>query len=689
MAEVFVSLQEAADLEDINYDTMKKRFQRKSEEFKTKKESRGAAGGKDEVFVALSSLSSKARKQYKERLKVEEEVQVSDEVTWYVDCDINWYKEKHKKEYYKAIELSKKIAKYRETAVHGCKGEELTDIIRELGVGKRTFQRYVQDYTTGVAWASRLKKYTSKNYDFFPILALCRKPRESNTFPSLDFQTRTYIENIWFNKAFAQNRGTVEMLYSKLSEIAEEKEFEIPSYMTVWRYIQYLMEDKRAKNAQFLAANGSREYKNKVMVKGSRDVKALQVLEVVQGDEHTFDCWVEYTNTNGKKVAIRPKLVAWIDMRSRVILGDIICKDANAQILKQSVYKMIYDDEFGGVCKYLLIDNGKDYTAKEMTGRNRKDRYSPLSFDSETRGFYKSLGIIDEHRSMPYEPWTKAQIERFFGSVEKDFTRWITSYTGTLTGTKTAAKVKKDIRKLQEQGKLLTMEEFYEKWTVWLKEQYHNAEHSALKKAKEKWTTPAELFKNCEKRYFKPAPPKSYAAMIMMKAERVHVYNIGIKRFGYEYRADELVDYINDKVDIRYDSNDVTKIYVYNRSGKFICEAVSQELLQIAPTVSQKVLEEHIKAQKAQIKRDRERLEQYQMPIEERIANYENATAEAIGVDNMMIEGKGKESKVVSLPMDKQYKEKIARDKEQKETTQSDYLQRQADKALIKLRELG
>ena len=687
MAEVFVSLQEAAELESMTYKGFTSRLQRKPDEFIT--QTKSGDRGKDKVFVALSSLSSKARKQYKERLKVEEEVQVSDEVPWYVDCDVEWYIEKHKKEYYKAVELASKIKEYEDSVLHGYKAEAIAAISKELGIGKRTFQRYVQDYHNAGAWASQVEKYTGENYDFFPILALCRKPRESNTFPSLDFQTRTYIENIWFNKAFAQNRGTIEMLYSKLGEIAEEKGFDIPSYMTVYRYIQYLMNEKRAKNAQFLAANGLREYKNKVMVKGSRDVKALQVLEVVQGDEHTFDCWVEYTNSNGKKVAIRPKLVAWIDMRSRVILGDVICKDANAQILKQSVYKMIYDDEFGGVCKYLLIDNGKDYTAKEMTGRNRKDRYSPLSFDSETRGFYKSLGIIDEHRSMPYETWTKGNIERFFGSVEKDFTRWITSYTGTLTGSKTTSKVKKDVRKLQEQGKLLTMEEFYEKWTVWLKEQYHNAEHSALKKAKEKWTTPAELFRNCEEKYFRAAPPKSYARMIMMKAERVHVYNIGIKRFGYEYRADELVDYINDKVDIRYDNNDVTKIYVYNRSGKFICEAVSQELLQIAPIVSQKVLEEHIKAQKAQIKRDRERLEQYQMPIEERIANYENATVEAIGVDNMMIEGKGKENKVVSLPIDKQYKEKITRDKEQKETTQSDYLQRQADKALEKLRTLG
>ncbi len=43
------------------------------------------------------------------------------------------------------------------------------------------------------------------------------------------------------------------------------------------------------RNAWFLS-RGTREYKNKVMVKGSRDTKGLQVMQIVMGDEHTFDC---------------------------------------------------------------------------------------------------------------------------------------------------------------------------------------------------------------------------------------------------------------------------------------------------------------------------------------------------------------------------------------------------------------
>jgi len=236
------------------------------------------------------------------------------------------------------------------------------------------------------------------------------------------------------------------MLYEKLTAIANINKWEkIPSYQTVTRYISYLMEDEGMRNAWFLASRGTREYKNKVMVKGSRDTKGLQVMQIVMGDEHTFDCWVSYKQPNGKVIAIKPHLAAWVDMRSRVIMGDVMCKDANSDILKQSLLKMIYSEP-GGVPEYLYIDNGKDYTAKTMTGRDRNDR-SGMNFDNETMGFYKSIGIKDDHRALPYEPWSKGQIERFFRTVCNKFTRWMKSYTGTLTGSKTSDKVDTELEK--------------------------------------------------------------------------------------------------------------------------------------------------------------------------------------------------------------------------------------------------
>ena len=55
MAEVYVTLGEAAELERVKYNTMVKRVLRKQESFVTKTE-KSENGGKDVVLVAVSSL---------------------------------------------------------------------------------------------------------------------------------------------------------------------------------------------------------------------------------------------------------------------------------------------------------------------------------------------------------------------------------------------------------------------------------------------------------------------------------------------------------------------------------------------------------------------------------------------------------------------------------------------------------
>ena len=126
----------------------------------------------------------------------------------------------------------------------------------------------------------------------------------------------------------------------------------------------------------------------------------LEVMELLVGDEHTFDLWVQYTAPNGRIKAVRPTLVAWMDMRSRDILGDVICVKANGDTLKESLVKVIYT---AGVPKRLLIDNGKDYTKQELTGQNRKKRNIDFDFDAETMGFYQSIGIQGVDRALPYQ----------------------------------------------------------------------------------------------------------------------------------------------------------------------------------------------------------------------------------------------------------------------------------------------
>ena len=117
MSEVFVTLEEAAALEGVVYETMKKRIQRNPGGFRTKSQPR-EGGGKDQVMVAVSSLTSKARRAHKAAQKVDGGDAIIEQrvnaTPWYVDVDLNWYIETHKKQYYEAVELAKQVQQFVE-----------------------------------------------------------------------------------------------------------------------------------------------------------------------------------------------------------------------------------------------------------------------------------------------------------------------------------------------------------------------------------------------------------------------------------------------------------------------------------------------------------------------------------------------------------------------------------------------
>ena len=114
----------------------------------------------------------------------------------------------------------------------------------------------------------------------------------------------------------------------------------------------------------------------------------------------------------------------------------------------------------------------------------------------------------------PYEAWDKGQIERSFRTVCNQFSKWFSSYTGTLTGSRTDDKVEKDIDRMLKHGELLSMDEFYEKWHEWLTKVYAHKRHRGLVNAKETYVTPYECFQK-EERYQKAVPPREYATMLI------------------------------------------------------------------------------------------------------------------------------------------------------------------------------
>ena len=655
MSDLFLTLESAAILEGIKYDTFKKKVQRNQDNFIVKSES-SSCGGKDRILISIQSLSLKARRAYQASKEIEQSAKSSsDKSPWYLDIDLNQYISQNKDEYYEAVRLKQKIEEYLEVLkVNVQKKTEFTaEFAESLGMSGRNFKRKLHAYFEGNAWA--IKKYSEdkQNYDFYKVLALCRAPRkDKGERVSMTEEMMATIQNIWFDPMFAVNQRTMAALYEMLQDMAAEKGWiQLPSYPTVNRYINELNEKYASEH--YLATFGEREYKRSKLPKRERDIGSLKVMELVQGDAHTFDCWVE-VELDGKKTAVRPYLVGLIDVRSRVLVGWSICICPNNRVIKKTLMHMMYpkvSSPVEGVPRIILIDNGKDWTAQTLTGRPRTER---VTLDGDIKGFYKSIGIEDDMRALPYQPWTKAQIERFFRTLTNKFAKSLESYTGTLTGSKTAGKIKKDIPKLLESNKLMGIYEFAQLFENWLNSKYHNKEHSGLRKQGESNPTPFAVYQEAD-RYMMAAPPIDYARLLLLSTEERLVYPTGFKLFNNTYQHQLLGRYIDKYITVRYDPDDLSIVYAYNKSGEKICDVRANELLNPLAAKDDELLRNHILGQKRHMKDVKKGLEELRTPYEER----QNAKPV------ILPELTGEAPAVTTLPQDKQYKEELKRRKKQ------------------------
>lgn len=616
---MWLSLAEAAELEGVTYQAI----QQKMTSGMITKQEPNPNGGKPQVFIAIESLSEEAqerfwRREREKRYKQEAELMHKNHVEpWYYEVDVGWYLQRYHDEYMKAASFAQEIEKYYlEKPLHYKQTTEFTRsfVADRLRITDRQFRRYLKRYNEAQKWADTKSVDTGQNFEYFKVLALCEPPR-IGMGEKLTPEMKALIENIWSSEKFQKNNCSIQLLYNQFRDLMQKRGAEyIPGYNTVKRYTDEI--NSRNYNVKTYLKHGIDGFRNRVMMKRERDIKSLSVMQCVQGDAHTLDCWCSYTMDNGRVTAVRPYLVAFIDMRSRALWSWCLCIQPNAEVIKRALISGMYNKNSSpvyGVPECIYIDNGKDFTAETLTGRKRTERFD---VDDSIKGFYKSIGVQADKRALPYTPWTKAQMERYFGTLIEGFTKTMDSYTGTLTGSRTDAKVKRDIKNMLEHGELISFDELYCRLEEYINA-YHNKPHRGLKEQGEPTPTPFAVWENAQ-RYKKAAPPIEYTYTLLGRSEERIVYNIGVKLNNRTYMSEELAKYIGERVIIRYQEQDMSKVICCTFDGKFICTAHTYEKLKPLAEYDDEILNEHIKSQRRQYRAVKEEIEKMQTPYEMR-----------------------------------------------------------------------
>lgn len=350
-------------------------------------------------------------------------------------------------------------------------------------------------------------------------------------------------------------------VYRVVQELCAQLGQQVPSLTTVNRFLLTV-----PRTVKVMHREGRKAWRSQMEPKCFRDLNASAPNEWWCGDHRIMDVFVRLSEDPESKI-FRPWLTAWFDLGTRTAVGWHVALVPNSDTIAMALRKGMLRY---GIPQFLYIDNGKDYRCHYLNGKTTVSRNVGLDAQIDRvfmPGVLNPLGV-GVHHANPYQGWSKP-IEPWFGHTFPEWEKALPGYCGS-SPKQRPEKLQAEIRR----GELLTLAAFQSKLAERL-DDYHATEHSTLH------ATPQSKWEgvNIE------IPNPRALDLLLMRHKPVTVYAQGIKLFSAKHRPryythpalDMLVGH---KVDVRYDPQEIGRLYVFNH-GQFICEAENQEALKM------------------------------------------------------------------------------------------------------------
>lgn len=593
--EIWLTTIEAAELEGISY----RAAANKASSGKWKKRienspSRGGNAGK-RYLVALSSLTTLAQKRWHE--KQQEKILASAQIST---------SELEEKKDRKMVHSGKATVNLAEVkALVG--GKRFEEMMREADEKVKAVKEYlaIEDKPGKREAALRIAdSYNISDKTLYRWVKLYKEggtPALMRKLPSLGVGTERRVvsnelEQLIVAEYLHLNKPKVAHVHRKANKYCEITGIKAPSRATVYRVIEEL--EKTQPDLVCLGREGEAEYIKRFSEKILRKEPEF-TNQIWMGDHHRMDVFVIYQGR-----AIRPWLTTWIDVCTRTIVGWVMSIQANGRtiglalrhgILEKTLLSWeesintamsnamsslgwdadILEQNSGivspicGMPSLLYIDNGEDYKSKVKKGL----KCEGFGYSREVRSTCEILDIKTQF-ALPYSPWAKAHMERWYGTMTDQFSRYLPGYCGKDNKHRPYGL---DEQALAQRGELLDMEELCALFETYVNV-YHNTVHSSL------GITPLQKYERTPK-VRQGIPDERTLDICLMDMEKAKVYNSGIQRFGSgnrrRYYTHKMLDKFTGRwVVIRYDPNRIGELLVFNPTdGQYVCTATNRELL--------------------------------------------------------------------------------------------------------------
>lgn len=347
-----------------------------------------------------------------------------------------------------------------------------------------------------------------------------------------------------------------------------------PSYGHAIRHLRKLDRRKVIRHQE-----GEKAFDDKVMDYVECDYNTINTNDIWIGDHHVCDVMViAGRNKDRTPRYVRPWLTAWMDKRSRRIVGYHLSAEApNATSILLAFRNAVVNCGWV-VPARVYIDNGKDFDAYVFQGMTkqqrlkRQARIEPGCFS----GIFGDLQIGITH-AKAYNAKAKGTLERFFGTFEGQFGKLQHTYCGRSPEQKPHHL---DVRLKKGEGP--SFEQYAADLSSWIENNYHR-EHEHTGHGMD-GRSPLEVYNTCVVEV-RTTTKEALEFCLLKTSTPLKVGRNGVVWKGRKYgKGDPALGGVwGQKVHLRIDPADITRATVWTLDGKPVCEVRAAGLAAIGP----------------------------------------------------------------------------------------------------------
>lgn len=590
MEEIFLDVKAVAELTGETDRTI--RYKADSGEYKSRKVD-GLGRGGVKIEILLSSLPAESQLKHYQKLNPVKLIQQNN----VIDIDISKYKQKFGEEglkelifryemVQKAIDIENKFPREK---------TRLCDqLAKEKGVGKRTLDRWIQAFSNH-GTAGLMKKVERESKGKRTSICLEAQRFMMEKYLTKAKRKKTIVHELLLDHAESIGKdackncmyreGTEARMNLELQSIFDvpvcrEDEFSGIKVTSSSKTISRILKEDISNEVLDYARKGRKYWEAAYMQKAIREKPDI-VNKCWFGDHHVFDIFV--FDKNGR--VGKPWLTGWYDIGSGCLPGWCMSINPNSRTIAEAlIYGILEkpDVPFFGVPEIVYTDNGKDYRSHIFEGGKIVEvDFGKMTYNIETEGILKQLNIQNIH-AKAYHGWAKP-IERWFKTIEERYIRGLPGWCGNNPKERPEG-FDKELKKMIENGTLLSLDEFVNIFTERILPEYHNRPHAGYNNEK-----PIERYLNLEKaRHDMP----SWALLSIAKMECVErdVTTQGIRFDNKIYWHKELMHMVNETVKIKF-NRERKDVVIIMHKDRFICAATIREKLKMVGEDPEKVAE--------------------------------------------------------------------------------------------------